>query len=1140
MRHRPSRFRPHPLALALLAVLSPLPVAANPLNPSVAAGSASFASSGRTLTVTNTNGAVINWQAFSIAAGETTRFVQPTAASQVLNRVTGGDPSQILGTLLSNGRVFLVNPNGIVFGRGARVDVAALVASTLDISNSDFLAGRLKFSGGGAGNLRNDGELRAASQGRIVLIAPQIENNGLIEAPNGEVMLAAGRKVSLVDLNYPDIEFDVAAPANQAINLGQVLASKVGVYASVISAGGRLDASAAVVGPGGKIILKAADSTTLSGTLKAGGDSGGSVAVLGKHVDVDASANIDVSAAQGGGSILIGGDARGANPDVANATTTRVAAGATLRADATAAGNGGKIVVWADDTTAMSGTLSARGGVYGGDGGSAEVSGKAHVAVDGHADLSAPLGKAGTLLLDPGSISISTGASNAATGNVQNSWVSTQLGLSNLVLDTTDASLTSNGATQNITVNAPIAWANTNSLTLNAGSNIAINSSITSTGGNVTLNGASVSFNGNGLVDLGGGTLASGSATALSSAALANLVFTSAGTITGGGSSLTKVTLGDASHLTQSLSGSFVVNGDLTLADSAIVNAGGASLYFASPGIVNIRTVTPAAGATVTLGNGALYSGYGVSGQFLDINAGITIQGRGTLSEYYSVNSIVNHGTLDANVAGQTLTVNPTTFTNAGSVRASGGTLTLSPTSFSNSGTISETGGTLNLNTSLTLANLGAISRSGGQFNLASNSVLDLGGGTLDIGAATFGTGGLTTLNGMVMNGTVISGDGTVLAGNGTLSNITFGSAAAASFTSSGSFSVYGDLRLANGATLNTGSAYWYFRSAGTQNIKAVSGSATINRTGGVWYAGYGISGQTLDINAGVTMQGYGNLDDSSLATIVNHGTLDANTSGQTFTVRPNTFNNAGTLRASGGTLSVGPATFRNSGDIVETGGSINLNTQTTLADLAGISRSGGTFNINGTVDLGGGTLDIGAATFGTGGLTTLDGTVVNGTLISGDGTVLAGNGSLSNITFGSAAAASFTSSGNFSVYGDLRLANGATLNTGAGYWYFRSAGTQNITAVSGSATINRTGGYWYAGYGISGQTLDINAGVSMRGYGNLDDSSVATIVNHGTLDANTSGQTFSVHPSTFNNAGTVRASGGTLSLSPTNFSNTG
>ena len=113
----------------------------NPIGAQVVGGQATFNAAGNTLTITNSPGAVINWQSFSIGASEITKFQQQSASSAVLNRVVGADPSSILGQLQSNGKVFLINPNGIVFGQGARIDVAGLVASTAHISTADFAAG---------------------------------------------------------------------------------------------------------------------------------------------------------------------------------------------------------------------------------------------------------------------------------------------------------------------------------------------------------------------------------------------------------------------------------------------------------------------------------------------------------------------------------------------------------------------------------------------------------------------------------------------------------------------------------------------------------------------------------------------------------------------------------------------------------------------------------------------------------------------------------------------------------------------------------------------------------------------------------------------------------------------------------------
>src|SRR4051812_27057877 len=160
------------LAIALLCAFGGS-ASANPTGATVASGQAGMTRAGKTLTVTNTPGAIINWQGFSIAPDELTRFVQQNAASSVLNRVVGANPSALLGRLQSNGRVLLINPNGIVFGSGARIDVGGLVASTLQLTDADFLAGRMAFNAGAkAGNLTQLGTITTPAGGRVALIAP--------------------------------------------------------------------------------------------------------------------------------------------------------------------------------------------------------------------------------------------------------------------------------------------------------------------------------------------------------------------------------------------------------------------------------------------------------------------------------------------------------------------------------------------------------------------------------------------------------------------------------------------------------------------------------------------------------------------------------------------------------------------------------------------------------------------------------------------------------------------------------------------------------------------------------------------------------------------------------------------------------
>ena len=370
-RHGPT---PSRLTLALLCALS-AGAYGNPAGLSVVSGQASVTASGKTLTVTNTPGTIINWQGFSIAPDELTRFIQQSSSSSVLNRVVGQDPSRVLGRLQSNGRVFLINPNGIVFGAGARIDVGGLVASTLDLGDADFLAGRLRFTAGpGAGSLSQLGAITTPSGGQVVLIAPRIENSGVITTPQGEIVLAADRSIHLADSANPELRVTIEAQPGEVVNLGQLIAQggRIGIHAGLIRHDGTISASRAELGAGGEVLLKASQEIALgqdsvtsasgttggridldagqgsvlaSGHIEARGSagSGGSIRLLGERVDVP-NARIDASGARGGGEILVGGDYQGGNAAIRNASSTTVGVDATLHADASTDGYGGKVI----------------------------------------------------------------------------------------------------------------------------------------------------------------------------------------------------------------------------------------------------------------------------------------------------------------------------------------------------------------------------------------------------------------------------------------------------------------------------------------------------------------------------------------------------------------------------------------------------------------------------------------------------------------------------------------------------------------------------------------------------------------------------------------------------------------------------
>src|SRR5215831_10562910 len=199
--------------LFALAALLWLPAArGNPVGPQVVNGQVAISQQGATLNITNSPGAIINWQGFSIAGGETTRFIQQNAASSVLNRVVRPDPSVLLGTLTSNGRVFLINPSGILVGEGARIDVAGLVASTLNLNNQDFLAGRLNFQpNAAAGAVDNRGTITTPTGGSVYLVGSGVNNSGIINSPQGDVILAAGQSVKILDTSTPGVRVEITA-----------------------------------------------------------------------------------------------------------------------------------------------------------------------------------------------------------------------------------------------------------------------------------------------------------------------------------------------------------------------------------------------------------------------------------------------------------------------------------------------------------------------------------------------------------------------------------------------------------------------------------------------------------------------------------------------------------------------------------------------------------------------------------------------------------------------------------------------------------------------------------------------------------------------------------------------------------------
>ncbi len=387
-------------------------------------GDGSIDTNGSTTTITQrTQNLVIDWETFNIAADERVVFDQPNAQSAALNRIFDQNPSQIFGAIDANGRVFLFNPNGVIFGASAKVSVAAMVASSLEISVDDFLAGNYDFNevaGQTGGLVVNRGLIEAATGGSVVLIGGSVENEGVILAEFGDVAMGAGSSVSLDfdgdGLLFFEVTGDVISNADNresaVSNSGEITGGQVvlagstarDVFSNVVNNSGIVQAQG-IENEGGVIrLVGSGGDVYTSGTLDASSSSGdgGSIHVLGDRVAVMDGATITASGAGAGGEILVGGSYQGSDPNIKNAQRTYVGSGANLTADG-GTGDGGTVIVWSDELTRHHGHVSARSEQ--GAGGFAEVSGKDTLIYRGTSDLSGPEGN-GTLLLDPRNVTI--------------------------------------------------------------------------------------------------------------------------------------------------------------------------------------------------------------------------------------------------------------------------------------------------------------------------------------------------------------------------------------------------------------------------------------------------------------------------------------------------------------------------------------------------------------------------------------------------------------------------------------------------------------------------------------------------------------------------------------------------------------
>ena len=485
-----------------------------PTNPNIASGSATITQNSNQLTINQaTDKLITNWSTFNIGKDATVQFNQPSSTSSALNRVNSSDPSYIFGNLKANGQVILINQSGVIFGNGSRVDAGGIVASTLNIKDTDFLNNKYIFerdTNSQAGSIENNGSINAFAGGTVAFIAPQIVNAGNIATPSGTAALLSGDKVTLTLSGNRLISYSVdVGTLNSLIENKNIIKADDGVVIlsakalssikkSVVNNSGTIEAKG-ITKEGGKVFLDG-DIVINSGTINVSSskNKGGNIQITGDDLKITSSAKLIATGATGGGEILVGGSYQNLITTIKQAIKVIVELGALLDASATEKGNGGVIVVWSniyrrESETYAHGTFISKGGENGGDGGLIETSGFFLNTDDAVVNASSALGNGGTRLIDPYDITISatttTGTYNATytaaanTSNVNTTDIQNSLNAGTNVTIQTGLLGSAGSQSGDITVNSAISktLGNAATLTLTAYRNVTINAAIGST-----------------------------------------------------------------------------------------------------------------------------------------------------------------------------------------------------------------------------------------------------------------------------------------------------------------------------------------------------------------------------------------------------------------------------------------------------------------------------------------------------------------------------------------------------------------------------------------------------------------------------------------------------------------------------------
>ncbi len=1017
-----------------------------------------------------TDQAIIDWTSFDIKSNERVNFKLPSSNSVNLSRVTGGARSNIFGKLTSNGKLMLINPNGILFGPQSQIDVNSLIATTNDIRNEDFLKGNYNFSLNSPilKSITNQGRITVAEGGLAALVAPGVINEGIIEARLGQVFLGSGKTFTLdlygdqlvslgVNSKITEDVFGVTGNRLSSLinNSGNIISDGGTVILDVKSAKGLVDQSINMSGiiqartiqeNNGEIYLLGGEegNVAVSGILDASGyqesQSGGNVYVLGDQLSLLNNGQIDVSGDSGGGSLFFGGDYQGKGK-LQRASDIFVSEGANIFADAVNFGDGGRTIFWADRRNRFYGRVRSRGGFFSGSGGFVEVSGREELYFDGSVDTSAANGKVGTLLLDPGDIEIVNGSGAPDDGEAVdgNASVSSSGAVSFSISENQLESLSSSTnihllARNNIFLrnlsdnNLELKQTTGQSVRLTAETG---NIQFSDTNDQISTNGGSVALQAGedmilGKLNVGGGNV--------------TLLGKEGGTISlGTGSSGLKLSNGELSNITANnlvIGGKIVGERAANIDVQGVIGLNNISNQLTLNALSEISAIGGAPLGKINFKNSASTFGTGL---FLNSNLETRIG-----------SNLTTLGNLS------TATASPLVLGNNLTIYSSNGQLTLGSVSHTSTGLSLLAANGIALNEKLTTAgttilNADFDNNGLGAFSQASGKTLITGNGSLSI------TAGSLNLNGSLNSGTGVT---TVIASNGR--SIGLGLA-------SGDLSLNSTLLsslTSGGLILGNGSGAIQVNGANVSSGLTLNGNSNLFVGSNSLLTGLVVNGPT--IIQGVDLISNGGIIDFNGAVTLNSSPAQIHSNNQ------NIFFRSALDGSQNLNINAGTGTVQFQGNI---GGNLPLSglniTGPSLIKGINISTAGGNIIFNDSVSIDSNAVEI--STGAGGGGINLHGTVDGAqslTLNSGTGTVnidgnVGGNTALKSVSVTGSAVISgvkvSTSNGNITFNNALTLDTGAVeINTGTGVGDINLSntvdGAQSLTLNSGAGTVNIDG----------------------------------------------------------------------------------